>query len=137
MKITISLILLVIFLILVAPATAVINVTAEDVGNTFITWRWDDGLEVSDIYVDGNQMCGYETTLPSFDMLNQLPCTYHNTSIFTLTDNGTNLTMTSCLIPSSPYSQVYDHSEVIPTSPVIPIIAISIIALIMYRKHEH
>jgi hypothetical protein len=44
MRITISLILLVIFLILVAPATAVINVTAEDVGNTFITWRWDDGF---------------------------------------------------------------------------------------------
>jgi len=45
MKITIKLFFLTILgLIVIVPATAVINVTAEDVGNTFITWRWDDGF---------------------------------------------------------------------------------------------
>lgn len=87
--------IILILILIIAPATA-LNVTADAVGETFITWTWDNGLNVTDIFVDGYRMCGYETTMPSFDIMGLSPCEFHNVSIFTETDNGTNETYTSC-----------------------------------------
>jgi hypothetical protein len=105
-----------IFLGLVVPASAVINVTAEAVGTTWVTWRWDEGVNVTDIYVDGHRMCGYESTMPSFDMIDLSSCQFHNVSIFSATDYGSNVTTTRC---TSPAPGGLTGGEVKP--PVVPV----------------
>ena len=96
MKTTIKWIFLLLCLGLVSPASAVINVTADDVGETWVTWSWDEGINVTDIYVDGHRMCGYESTMPTFDMLDLSSCQFHNVTIFSANDTGMNVTHTLC-----------------------------------------
>lgn len=100
MKTTIKIAILLIFVFIIPPAAATINVTAESVGQTWVTWTWDAGLNVTEIYVDGHKMCGFESTMPTFDMLDLRSCHLHNVSIFTDTDNGTNWTTTLCAPPT-------------------------------------
>ena len=95
MKRTISLILLAI-LILAVPVSATINVTADATGETWITWSWDEGLNVTAIFVDGYLMCGYESTAPSFDITGLSSCDNHTVLILTEFDNGTDTSATTC-----------------------------------------
>jgi len=132
MRITISLILLVIFLILVAPATAFINVSSWNVGETFITWEWDHGLNVTDIYVDGIKMCGYESTMPSFDIMGLQPCELHNVTIFTDNDTGTNETYTLCGNNTYILSNVDEGTE--STGIAIGVLGITIGGVILYKR---
>lgn len=100
MKITVNIAILLVIFFLVPMASATINVTAESVGQTWVTWSWDEGLDVTEIYVDGHKMCGFESTMPTFDMLDLSSCQPHNVSIFTSTDNGTNWVTTLCVSPT-------------------------------------
>jgi len=83
-------ILSLIWTLLVGHVTADLNVTPSKIGTTFITWDWDDGSNVSEIRVDGLLMCGYETTLPSINVLGMTPNTCHNISVASDFGNGTN-----------------------------------------------
>ena len=95
MKHILSLILLAI-LILAVPVSATINVTADATGDTWITWSWDEGLNVTAIFVDGYLMSGYESTAPSFDITGLSSCDDHIVLILTEFDNGTDTSSTTC-----------------------------------------
>lgn len=114
MRITTKWFFLVFCVVLVAPASAVINVSADAVGETWVTWSWDTGLNVTEIYVDGHKMCGFESTMPMFDMIDLTPCQFHNVSIFTDTDNGTNVTTTRCVSPTGITGGEIEKPPVIP-----------------------
>ena len=132
MRIITKLVLLVsCILVITVPTSAIINVTAEDVGTTWITWSWDEGLNVTDIFVDGYKMCGYESTMPSFDMLNQAPCQFHNVSVFTDTDNGTNETYTSC--GNDTYIMSIDEGTE-STGIAVAVLGITIGGIIIYKR---
>jgi hypothetical protein len=138
MRITTNLILVVCCILLVSPVIAVVNVTASDIGSTFITWEWD-APDISEMYVDGNLMCDYESTTPIVTVNGFLPCMDHTIDIFTLTANGTESSTTLCLSPSDS-SRVYELTDVAdtPLSPTTVLVAIAIacIALGIYRKRE-
>ena len=110
MKHILSLIVLAI-LILVVPVSATINVTADATGDTWITWSWDEGLDVTAIFVDGYLMCGYESTLPSFDITGLSSCDNHTVLILTEFDNGTDTASTTCPAFVPPQSSGTVHQE--------------------------
>jgi hypothetical protein len=85
---------LLLLLLLVAPVSAVINVTPASVGSSYIVWEWNTGLDLSDMYVDGNLMCGYETTDNNYAITGLNPNEQHNITVYTLTDTGGNITYT-------------------------------------------
>jgi len=100
MKHILSLIVLAIF-ILAVPVSATINITADATGDTWITWSWDEGLDVTAIFVDGYLMCGYESTLPTFDITGLSSCDNHTVLILTEFDNGTDTASTTCPVVTS------------------------------------
>lgn len=79
------------------------TITATDIGGTYIQWNWTAG-ETTEMLVDGNLMCGYETTDPGFLYTNLEPDSLHNIVVYTATDMGALSTRTlNCTAsPSSP-----------------------------------
>jgi len=88
--------IIIIFCILCITPVIALNITPTRTGTTYITWDWDNGTNVSALYVDGHLMCGYESTLPSINVLGLAPGTCHNLSVFVdLPDNGENISCTA------------------------------------------
>jgi len=88
--------LLITCLVLIVPVSATITVNASDVGLTYIQWTWDPGLNLSDMFIDGNVMCGYETTSNTFTITGLDPCELHTIVVLTDIDTGSNSTYTLC-----------------------------------------
>lgn len=78
----------------IPPASAVINVNATSVGTTYIEWSWDNGLNLTDIFIDGSVICGYETTNSSIIYTDLNPNELHSITVYTSTDAGSNSTFT-------------------------------------------
>ena len=132
MKYIISLVIFLLCISLILPVTAEINVSADAAGTTWITWEWNAGLNVTDIYVDGYKMCGYETTMPSFDIMGLTPCSFHNTTIFTETDNGTNETYTTCGNATIIIGDIGGDAE--STGLAFAVLGITIGGVILYKR---
>jgi hypothetical protein len=82
------LILLLCIFIIPGVSSASINLTPAHVGVTYIEWIWDNGINVSDIFIDGFQMCGYETTNNTFLLPGLNPDELH--TIVVITPDGGN-----------------------------------------------
>jgi hypothetical protein len=91
----ISIVLLSLFFLII-PVSAEINVTADSIGTTYVTWSWGTGLNITGLWVDGNKLCGYDTETPYVDIVDLTSCVNHTIMINTSTDSGTNTTMTVC-----------------------------------------
>lgn len=92
MKTTINfLIVVAIVCILTTPVTA-LTIDVSDKGTNFITWFWDNPSNISEMYLDGHLMCGYETTDPSLNVVDLRAGSCHNLTLFTNVGNGTNIT---------------------------------------------
>ena len=78
----------------IQPVSAVINVNATSVGTTYIEWTWDNGLNLTDIFIDGSVICGYETTNSSIIYSDLNPNELHSITVYTSTDAGSNSTFT-------------------------------------------
>jgi len=80
---------LLVFLFIALPAgAAVINVTATDVGSTYIEWTWDPGYNLDHILIDGTEICGYETTNNTLIRSGLAPDSLHTINVSTSTDAG-------------------------------------------------
>jgi len=77
-------------LILICPVSATISVNATNIGSTYIEWTWTNGLNLTDMFIDGNVMCGYETTNSSIIISDLNPSELHSITIVTTTDYGNN-----------------------------------------------
>jgi hypothetical protein len=64
-----------------APQVTALNVTSSGAGTTFIIWDWDAGTNTTAIYLDGNLICGYESTIPSINVIGMTPGSCHNISV--------------------------------------------------------
>jgi hypothetical protein len=97
------------FLIALPAAAAVINVTATDIGTTYIEWTWDSGYNLEHILIDGTEICGYETTNNSIIRSNLAPDSLHTINVSTNTDAGDASART---LPGSPGSSgITDYSS--------------------------
>ena len=124
--------------ILFTPASATIPVTVSSVGCTYIQWNWTPGLDLTDMYIDGNVMCGYETTDPFYLATGLSPGELHNITIYTSGDSGTNLTrtiITNCTVPSKPKT-IYVADNNIPLPQYIPVLAIIAAIFLITRRKE-
>ena len=81
-------------LVLAVPVSAAITVTPSSVGTNYILWEWTPGTDLTDMFIDGNQMCGYETTNTSFLLPDLNPDELHTITLINGTDTGTNSTRT-------------------------------------------
>lgn len=81
--------LLVVFLV---GTTSALTINVSDKGTSFITWDWDNPSNLSEMYIDGALMCGYESTTPSINILDIRAGSCHNITLFSDVGNGTNVT---------------------------------------------
>jgi hypothetical protein len=79
---------------MISPAMAVLQINATNVGTTYIEWTWSTGIELSDMYIDGNVMCGYETTNNTYLLTGLKSNELHSITILNATDSGSNTTRT-------------------------------------------
>jgi hypothetical protein len=84
--------------LIIPSASATINITPMNTGETYINWSWNAGLNLSVILIDGIEICGYETTNSSLLVGGLSANSLHTIQVRTDTDIGTNSTMT---LPSS------------------------------------
>jgi hypothetical protein len=90
-----KLILLVVMLaVLVTPALAVINVTANQITSSSITWVWDTGLNITYMSIDGYQVTQHNPTGGSFILTGLDPGEWHNIVVSNGTDSGNNTAKT-------------------------------------------
>jgi hypothetical protein len=94
MRIPKLLLLLLLLLAIVNPAMAVLQVNATTIGTTYIEWTWSPGIDLVDMYIDGNVMCGYETTNNTYLLTGLKPNELHSITILNATDSGSNSTRT-------------------------------------------
>jgi hypothetical protein len=128
--------LLYFLLILLIPSvSAIIDINSTDIGCDYIRWNWTDGLDVSDIYIDGVATCGYETTLNTTLVTGLGPGETHRIDVFTATDTGFNITSTSpilsCLIPSGGGGGSNDNSSYLLVG-----LAIGLLLTILYLRRQ-
>ena len=102
--------ILVAMAILIPQSSAVINVTYANVGTTYINWSWNAGLNVTDIFLDGVQQCGYETTNSSIIQTGLDPNSLHTIVVVTSIDIGSNSTTT---LPEDELPLDSDHSGIV------------------------
>jgi hypothetical protein len=67
--------------LIVVGHVAALDVIPSSKGTTFITWDWDAGTNTTALYVDGNLLCGYDTEIPSVNVLGFTPGSCHNLSV--------------------------------------------------------
>jgi hypothetical protein len=73
-------------------ADADLTITPTDKTTNSITWGWDSPSNVSEMYIDGHLMCGYESTEPSVNVIDLRSGSCHNLTLFSDIGNGTNVT---------------------------------------------
>ena len=96
MKTVTKLLLLISCLILIHPVSAEYNISAFMIGDTYIAWQWDTGLDITDLYINGQKMCGYESTQPMINVMGMTPCTEYNITIVYNGTSGTDISTTTC-----------------------------------------
>lgn len=90
--------LLVSLLVCISSSSATLNITMMDRGTNFITWEWTSPSNVSEMYLDGMLMCGYESTDPTVNVVDLLSGSCHNLTIFADIGNNSN---TACTLSSN------------------------------------
>jgi hypothetical protein len=95
MKTTTKFLQVVFLLTILVSHVAALNVTLVDRGTSFITWDWDNPSNVTDMYLDGALMCGYESTVPSISIVDLRSGSCHNLTLITDVGNGSD---TSCAL---------------------------------------
>lgn len=129
------------FCILTAPSSATINVSATGIGQTYIEWTWDSGLDLSNMLIDGQTMCGYETTNNTYLLTDLNPSELHTIIVVTDDDSGTNSTYTlgNSTAGAGAMPKVYPVRGVgAPVSTVIPALAVVVgIALTVWRRNTN
>jgi hypothetical protein len=107
------LIILFLFCIMFLPQVSALTVTPSGVGTTFIIWDWDAGTNTTALYIDGRPLCGYETTIPSANILGFTPGSCHNISVTIETPVTTveNISCTNYLAASGGGGQSSGNSD--------------------------
>jgi hypothetical protein len=115
---------------------AAIPVAVTETGCTYIQWNWTPGLTLTDMFLDGNVLCGYETTDSGFLATGLSSGELHNLTIITAGNSGTNITRTTtenCTAPGGG-GKAY-LVEQTPLNPAIPLMAVaSVMLLYMIRR---
>ena len=82
-------------MMLMQTVSATIAITPAEVGSTYIKWQWAGGLTLTEMYLDGNVMCGYDTEAPNITFTDLNPGELHTLQLLTAGDSGTNSTYTN------------------------------------------
>jgi hypothetical protein len=86
---------LIALLLLIPAASATINITVASTGSTFIQWDWNTGLTMTNVTVDGYNVCNFDQHGHTFILSGLNPNETHSISVYTATDFGTNTAMTT------------------------------------------
>jgi len=89
-------ILIFVFLLacIAVPVSATINVTANQITSSSITWVWDGGLNITYMAIDGYRVTQYNPTGGSFILTGLNPGEWHNIVVSTDVDSGNTTTST-------------------------------------------
>ena len=93
-------------LMMIAPASAVIDIRVKERTSSFITWEWDSGLSLKNASIDGYIIKLFDPLSTEFT-LSDLPANEsHTFALYTETDSGVKTSRT--LKDTSNYSSVMD-----------------------------
>ncbi len=77
------------------PHVDALNVTPYSTGSTFIDWKWDTGVSVTNISLDGNIVASNQVyTSNEYIASNLKPSSTHYLEVYTNSDSGYNKTST-------------------------------------------
>jgi hypothetical protein len=82
-------------ILLVSAASATINITVASTGSTFIQWDWNTGLTMTNVTIDGYNVCNFDQHGHTFILSGLNPNETHSIAVYTATDSGTNTAMTT------------------------------------------
>ncbi len=128
-----TLLLLAVLLLLLIPAipSAEIPVTAANITGTSIKWTWTTGYDLTHIYIDGIEVCGYETTSSFYIQSGLGGNTLHTINITDGTDYG-NASATTLNVTAAGGGGFTDTSMML----IYGIIGGIIGAILIYQKYK-
>jgi hypothetical protein len=124
------LVLMCICTLLIQGASATITITPVDVGCTYIKWDWGSGLTITEMYFDGNVMCGYDTEAQNITFTDLNPGELHTLQLLTAGDSGTNATYTNATETCAGTGETVYVSPVTQGSNDIGMVTIAFVGLI-------
>lgn len=77
-----------IILCLISPVLAEINITADEVGETYIKWSWNDGLTLTNLTVDGYNIKYFDKNDNHFILSDTNAGELHSIAVYTDSDSG-------------------------------------------------
>jgi hypothetical protein len=128
-----KLLTIIILLALCSPVCAAINITPVSVGSSYIVWQWDSGYDLSDMYIDGNLMCGYETTDNTYAITGLKPSEIHTIKLFYGGDNETNSTYT---IGGNQTTPTYTNSDESTLFIILSFLGGALVLIIILRRRK-
>jgi hypothetical protein len=60
---------------------ATYNLSTTQLGSTYISWSWDSGINLTDIFIDGVAQCGYDTEINQIKFSGLYPLTTYTIRI--------------------------------------------------------
>lgn len=75
-------------------AAAAIPVTVDSKGTTFIQWSWTTGDPLTNISIDGYEVCSFDHNAANFILSGLNPNETHSIAVYTASDSGSNTTTT-------------------------------------------
>lgn len=91
----IFIICIVIGLTIINPVSATINVTVDEIGESYIKWSWNSGLTLINLSIDSYEIQHYDTKANTFILSDTKAGETHSIAVYTSTDSGYNLVNTS------------------------------------------
>ena len=86
---------IVIGLTVINPVNATINVTVDEIGESYIKWSWNSGLTLINLSVDSYEIQHFDKHTNSFILSDIKPDESHSIAVYTSTDSGYNLVNTT------------------------------------------
>lgn len=87
--------MVIISLVLIGPATAgIINISPTDYGYNFIRWTWDPSVNAINVSIDGVRVDTPDLSAGTYILSGIGPGELHQINVYSLADNGSNLTRT-------------------------------------------
>lgn len=129
-----TLAILLVLITIIPCASASIPVTPVDIGTTYIRWNWTPAGDVTDIFIDGIQTCGYDTTAGSYLLAGLNPGELHTIQVINATDTGLNTTST--LGTPGTTEQSASDARHVPISSYLPVVAIVAAVVFAYSRKQ-
>jgi len=134
--------LCIVALALISPAVsadvcnATYNLSTNQIGSSYVSWNWDAGINLTDIFIDGVAQCGYDTEVNQIKFSGLYPQTTYTIRIVRDDGGESTCAVSTTGEKSGGGNTVYQVSNVNTPLPIAVIILALLAAVYVAKKKD-